>query len=82
MTREDFEAWIAEELAEIAGAVDGLLRRLDMEPRAVDRVFLTGGSSFVPSVRRLFEERFGAERLRFGDEFTSVANGLALRAGT
>jgi len=31
-------------------------------------------------VRRIFEERFGAERLRFGDEFTSVANGLALRA--
>jgi hypothetical chaperone protein len=43
-------------------------------------VFLTGGSSFVPVVRRIFGARFGAERVRSGDEFTSVARGLALRA--
>jgi hypothetical chaperone protein len=43
-------------------------------------VFLTGGSSFVPAVRRIFEDRFGASKLRFGGEFTSVASGLALRA--
>jgi hypothetical chaperone protein len=43
-------------------------------------VFLTGGSSFVPAVRRIFIERFGADRIRMGDEFTSVARGLALRA--
>ena len=30
--------------------------------------------------RRIFEERFGTERLRFGGELTSVASGLALRA--
>jgi hypothetical chaperone protein len=47
---------------------------------AVDRVFLTGGSSFVPAVRRIFETRFGPERLRSGDELVSVARGLALRA--
>ena len=43
-------------------------------------MFLTGGSSFVPAVRRIFETRFGAERIRGGNEFTSVAHGLALRA--
>jgi len=31
-------------------------------------------------VRRIFETRFGAERIRGGSEFTSVAHGLALRA--
>jgi hypothetical chaperone protein len=46
----------------------------------VDRVFLTGGTSLVPAVRRIFEHRFGAERVSAGDEFTSVARGLALRA--
>jgi hypothetical chaperone protein len=46
----------------------------------VDRVFLTGGTSFVPAVRRIFEKRFTAERVRTGNEFTSVARGLALRA--
>jgi hypothetical chaperone protein len=78
--RADFEAWIAEELAAIAGAVDALFARARLPYGAVDRVFLTGGSSFVPAVRRIFEERFGAERLRGGDEFTSVAAGLSLRA--
>jgi hypothetical chaperone protein len=46
----------------------------------VDRVFLTGGSSFVPAVRRIFVNRFGEDRIRGGNEFTSVAHGLALRA--
>jgi hypothetical chaperone protein len=46
----------------------------------IDHVFLTGGSAFVPAVRRLFAERFGAGKLAGGDEFTSVATGLALRA--
>jgi hypothetical chaperone protein len=81
VTRAEFEAWIAPELASIAGCVDGLLRRARVPAAAVDRVFLTGGSSLVPSVRRLFEERFGAEKLRSGGELTSVASGLALRAG-
>ncbi|UCE85445.1 MAG: hypothetical protein JSU66_14050 [Deltaproteobacteria bacterium] len=44
-----------------------------------DRVFRTGGSSFVPAVRRLFQERFGDDRIRCGEELTSVASGLALR---
>ena len=80
VTRAQFEHWIADEIGAIAGCVDGLFERTGLEPGAVDRVFLTGGSSFVPAVRRVFEERFGAERLRFGGELTSVANGLALRA--
>ena len=45
---------------------------------AVDRVFLTGGTALVPAVRRLFEDRFGADRLVGGGEFVSVAEGLAL----
>jgi hypothetical chaperone protein len=51
-----------------------------VQPRDVDSVFLTGGSSFVPAVRRLFEATFGTARLRGGDELTTVARGLALRA--
>ncbi len=41
-------------------------------------MFLTGGTAFVPAVRRLFEDRFGADRLAGGGEFVSVAEGLAL----
>jgi hypothetical chaperone protein len=31
-------------------------------------------------VRRIFESRFGADRIRAGGELISVASGLALRA--
>jgi hypothetical chaperone protein len=80
VTREDFETWIAPELGAIAGCVDGLLRRSGTEARQVDRVFLTGGTSQVPAVRRVFEQRFAPDRIQSGDEFTSVASGLALCA--
>ena len=80
VTRAEFEDWISEELASIERQVDALLTKAAVAPGAVDRVFLTGGSSLVPAVRRVFASRFGAERIRTGDEFTSVAHGLALRA--
>lgn len=78
--RRDFEAWIGDELQMIETCVDRLLRRASVAPKDVDMVFLTGGSSFVPAVRSIFESRFGSERIRSGHEFTSVARGLALRA--
>lgn len=78
--RSDFEKWIREEVEEIETCVDGLLRDTGVAPEKVNRVFLTGGSSFVPVVRKVFESRFGAEKIRTGSEFTSVAQGLALKA--
>jgi hypothetical chaperone protein len=80
VTRLEFEGWIREELGKIEQCVDGLLAASGVDARVVDRVFLTGGTSFVPAVRRIFETRFGRERVRAGNEFTSVASGLALRA--
>jgi hypothetical chaperone protein len=77
--RADFEDWIAEDLARIEATVDGLLAKSGASPRSVNRVFLTGGSSFVPAVRRIFHARFGGERIKAGNEFTSVARGLALK---
>jgi hypothetical chaperone protein len=80
VTRAEFELWIAEELAGVEEKVDALLAKTGVDAKDVDMVFLTGGSSFVPAVRRIFESRFGANKIRTGDEFTSVARGLALRA--
>ncbi len=78
--RTSFEEWIAEELERIAECVDGLLKASGVAAKDVNMVFLTGGSSFVPAVRRIFETRFGEKRIRGGNEFTSVARGLALKA--
>jgi len=80
VARTDFEEWIAEELSRIETCVDSLMTASGAFRTDVDKVFLTGGSSFVPAVRRIFETRFGAGRIRAGNEFTSVARGLALKA--
>jgi hypothetical chaperone protein len=82
VTRAQFEGWIAEELAGVEQKVATLLGKTGVHAKDVDMVFLTGGSSFVPSVRRIFEKRFGKTKIRTGDEFTSVARGLALRASS
>jgi hypothetical chaperone protein len=78
--RHEFEGWIGDELNSIETAVDAVFQQAGVLPADVDRVFLTGGTSFVPSVRRIFTQRFGEERIRSGNEFTSVAHGLALAA--
>jgi hypothetical chaperone protein len=78
--RREFETWMGPKLDALAACIDRLLTRCSVMPADVDSVFLTGGSSFVPAVRGLFEEKFGAARLRGGEELTTVARGLALRA--
>lgn len=79
VTRAQFEGWIEEDLAAIAGCLDDVMARAGVDAADVAQVFLTGGSSFVPAVRRIFEQRFGSERIRTGGEFVSIASGLALR---
>ena len=76
ISRVDFEAWIAPDIARISATVDLALAEAGVT--LVDRVFLTGGTSLVPAVRRVFVERFGVEIVTGGGEFVSVAEGLAL----
>ena len=77
--RRSFESWIADELGQIESCLDSLLKTSGVQARNVDAVFLTGGTSFVPAVRTIFTKRFGEEKIRTGNQFTSVAWGLALR---
>ncbi|MEP9358785.1 Hsp70 family protein [Sphingomonas sp. KR3-1] len=78
VTRAEFEQWIAPDMARIEAAVDRALDQAGTPAAAIDRVFLTGGTSLTPRVRRLFAERFGTERIATGGELTSIAHGLAL----
>lgn len=80
LTRANFETWIADEIGAMAACVDRLLASVGVTPRDVDRVFTTGGTSFVPAVRALFDTRFGPDKVIAGGEMVSVASGLALRA--
>ncbi len=78
VSRADFESWIAPDIARIEDAVDRALASAGVAMDDIDRVFLTGGSSLIPRVRRLFAERVGDARIASGGELTSIAHGLAL----
>jgi hypothetical chaperone protein len=81
VTRAEFENWIEPEVLRINRCIDRLLAQCNVEPKDVDAIFMTGGSSFVPAIRNLFEQKFGAQTpIRAGQEFTSVAEGLAIHA--
>ena len=78
VSREAFEDWIAEDLDRIAATLDRAIAQPGLTPEAIDHVFLTGGSSLIPAVRRIFEQRFAAHKIESGNELTSIAHGLAL----
>ena len=78
VSRAEFEQWIAPDLDRIGATIDTALADAGVGADAIDHVFLTGGSSLIPAVRRLFEQRFAGERIASGDELTSIAHGLAL----
>ena len=76
--RSDFESWIAPDTARIEAALDEVFETTGTKPADIDKVFLTGGTSFVPAVRRLFENRFDKGDIESGGELLSIAHGLAL----
>ena len=76
--RAEFEAWIRPDVERIAETVDEALANAGVTAAGIDQVFLTGGSSFIPAIQRIFVDRFGADRIASGDQFESIAYGLAL----
>jgi hypothetical chaperone protein len=80
LERWRFESWIQDDIQNIASCVKSLFTQHNVNYGDIGSVFLTGGSSFVPYVRRFFARTFGSDKLRGGEELTTVAKGLALRA--
>ena len=79
--RPCFEEWIQADIDKVDAVVGEVLKEGGVQEDAVSQVFTTGGSSFVPALRKRLATRFPG-RLRGGDELTSVALGLAERART
>ena len=78
ISRHEFEQWIAEDLSRISQTAERALQIAGVAPGEITRVFMTGGSALVPAVRKMFSAKFSEEKLVGGDEFSSVAQGLAL----
>jgi hypothetical chaperone protein len=80
LTRSEFNKNSADLTAQITGYLDSFLAEAKLAPADIETVFLTGGTSLIRSLRAEFVTRFGEDKLRDGEEFTSVADGLALSA--
>lgn len=77
LTRGEFEQLIHGPLAQIAQVLDETIIKANLEAGDIDIVLRTGGSSLIPAVKGLLEERFPG-RVSEHDPFTSVATGLAV----
>jgi hypothetical chaperone protein len=65
-------------LADYRTAIDEALGLAGLTAAGIDDVFLTGGTAQLPFIQDLFADKFGRERLRSANAFTSVCEGLAL----
>lgn len=68
---------IAKDVAKISAYLDEFLTSNQLDPKNIDSLFLTGGTSMVKSVQNLFKSRFPHLKINSGDNFKSVAKGLA-----
>jgi hypothetical chaperone protein len=80
LSRAEFERCIAPGVAQLKQCLDTVLERAQVTPAQIEAVVLTGGSSLIPAISALFDERFGPEKVRHSDAFSSVAEGLAAAA--
>lgn len=77
LTRGGFETLIADLLRRVEEAVDRTLVLSGLPRDAIDVVLRTGGSSLIPAVHEILDQRFPG-RVVDHDPFTSVAMGLAI----
>jgi hypothetical chaperone protein len=73
----DYEQIIAKDVNRISNYLDDFLSQNHIQPENIDSLFLTGGTSMVGSIQKLFKNRFPHTRLISADNFQSVAKGLA-----
>lgn len=80
VSRDEFEGSVVGEVRRIARSLEETVTSAGLRPDQITTVFLTGGTSSVPSVRRALSSPFTKARVVEGDLFRSVGRGLALDA--
>jgi hypothetical chaperone protein len=78
VTRTEFERIIRPEIVAIEQHLDETLRASGLRAGQIDAVIRTGGSSQIPAFAEMLERKFGAEKVRQIDTFSSVTAGLGV----
>lgn len=76
MTRSEFEEINLDNIAKLAKCIDETVASSGLSFAQVDSVFITGGTSHIPAIQRLFLDRFSPGKMNRMDAFTSVVHGL------
>lgn len=76
LTVGELREWLMDFRVKILSCVKDALKEASVKAGEVEAVFITGGTSLLPPVVDIFAKEFGAEKLRSGDPFDSVALGL------
>ena len=74
---EQYNGIIAKDLGKISAYLDEFMQKNTIQAQDIDSLFLTGGTSLVAAVKALFKTKFPHVTVNSGDNFTSVAQGLA-----
>ena len=80
VTRSEFENIIRNEIVAIDRHLDETLAASGLAAGQIDAVIRTGGSSEIPVFHEMLARKFGAEKVRRIDVFSSVTAGLGVIA--
>lgn len=80
VTRTEFESIIRQEVRDIDAHIDEMVRQAGLNVDQIDSVVRTGGSAEIPVFRHMLLEKFGKEKVRSIDTFSSVTAGLGICA--
>lgn len=78
ITKIEFDYIIKDDVFKIEQCIESVLLQSGLNEKNIDLVFLTGGSSYIPCIKQIFIEKFGLEKIKQMDAFTSVAYGLGI----
>jgi hypothetical chaperone protein len=76
ISKNEFETINANNFEKIEKCIDEIISQSGLSPAQIDTVSLTGGTSKIPYIQKLFADRFGHDKAENRDAFTSVVHGL------
>jgi hypothetical chaperone protein len=79
-TRHQFETDIQHYLIDVEKVLLDTIAVSGLEPKEMDAVVKTGGSSNIPLFTEMLTRIFGAEKVKASNTFSSVVAGLAIKA--
>lgn len=78
VTRSEFEQIIQHEILAIDDHINEIVIASGLKPGQIDAVIRTGGSSQIPVFDEMLKRKFGPEKVKAIDTFSSVTAGLGI----